>query len=311
MSPPVVALTGATGFVGRHLLSDLRAHGYSVRLLLRRPTDGTPEADSAVIGDLARPVNMARALEGVDAVVHSAGIAHAMSGRPEDDYRAVNTEATVALGRAAERAGVRRFVFLSSVRAQTGPSAEGVVDESRAPAPTDAYGRSKLAAEEGLATLGLDWVALRPVLVYGPGVKGNMAALVRLAASPWPLPLGGLRARRSLLAVENLAAAVRAAIVAEGPLRRAFLVADDGAWTLPEMIAALRRGLGRRPGLVPIPEPLLVLAGRAAGRGEALERLTGALVVDARALRGIGWAPVVKTPDALAALAATAAGEGA
>ncbi|WP_349371513.1 NAD-dependent epimerase/dehydratase family protein [Salinarimonas sp.] len=307
MTGPLVALTGATGFVGRHLLADLRAHGCRVRVLLRRPSDGAPEADSAVIGDLARPVNMARALEGVDAVVHSAGIAHAMSGRPEDDYRAVNTEATIALGRAAERAGVRRFVFLSSVRAQTGPSAAGVVDEGRAPAPTDAYGRSKLAAEEGLATLGLDWTALRPVLVYGPGVKGNMASLVRLAQSPWPLPLGALHARRSLLAVENLAEAVRAAIQAEGPLRRPFLVADDGAWTLPEMIASLRRGLGRRPGLLPVPQAMIALAARAAGRGEALDRLTGDLVVDARALRGIGWAPVVATPEGLARLARRAA----
>ena len=312
MTGPLVALTGATGFVGRHLLADLGAHGCRVRVLLRRPSDGAPEADSAVIGDLARPVNMARALEGVDAVVHSAGIAHAMSGRPEDDYRGVNTEATIALGRAAERAGVRRFVFLSSVRAQTGPFAEGVVDESRAPAPTDAYGRSKLAAEEGLATLGLDRVALRPVLVYGPGAKGNMASLVRLAQSPWPLPLGGLRARRSLLPVESLAAAVRAAIQAEGPLRRPFLVADDGAWTLPEMIAALRHGLGRRPGLVPVPQAMIALAARAAGRGEALDRLTGDLVVDARALRAIGWTPVVATSEGLARLARSAAtgGEG-
>lgn len=303
MTAPLVALTGATGFVGRHLLSDMRARGFRVRLLLRRPTDGAPEADSAVIGDLARPVNMARALEGVDAVVHSAGIAHAMSGRPEDDYRAVNTEATVALARAAERAGVRRFVFLSSVRAQTGPSAEGTVDETRTPAPTDAYGRSKLAAEEGLATLGIDFVALRPVLVYGPGVKGNMASLVRLAATPWPLPLGGLRARRSLLAVENLAEAVRAAVLAEGTLKRPLLVADEGAWTLPEMIAALRRGLGRPPGLLPLPTPLLPAVARAAGRGDVVERLAGELVVDPRALRGIGWRPVVATPDALARLA--------
>lgn len=304
MTGSLVALTGATGFVGRHLLADLRAHGHRVRVLLRRPSDGAPEADSAVIGDLARPVNMARALEGVDAVVHSAGIAHAMSGRPDDDYRAVNTEATVALARAAERAGVRRFVFLSSVRAQTGPTAEGVVDEGRAPAPTDAYGRSKLAAEEGLATLGVDWAALRPVLVYGPGVKGNMASLVHLAATPWPLPFGAFRARRSLLAVENLAGAVRTVIAAEGPLRRPFLVGDDDAPTLPEMITALRRGLGRGPGLVPVPAALVAAAARAAGRGEIVDRLAGGLVVDASALKRLGWRPAVSTSEGLARLAA-------
>ncbi|WP_029029528.1 NAD-dependent epimerase/dehydratase family protein [Salinarimonas rosea] len=303
MSAPLVALTGATGFVGRHLLSDLRAHGYRVRLLLRRPTEGAPDADSAVIGDLARPMNMSRALDGVDAIVHSAGIAHAMSGRPEDDYRTVNTEATIALARAAERSGVRRFVFLSSVRAQTGPCADGVVDEGRAPAPTDAYGRSKLAAEDGLTGLGLDWAALRPVLVYGPGVKGNMASLVRLATTPWPLPLGGLRGRRSLLALENLAEAVRIVIAADGRLCRPYLVADDGAWTLPEMIGVMRRGRGMKPMLVPVPQALVAGLLRATGRGEAAERLTGDLVVETRALKALGWRPVVATPDGLAALA--------
>lgn len=304
MTAPLVALTGATGFVGRALLADLRANGYRVRALLRRPADEARDADSAVIGDLARPVNMARALEGVDVVVHSAAIAHAMSGRPEDDYRAVNTEATVALAQAARRAGAKRFVFLSSVRAQTGPSADGVVDESRPAVPTDPYGRSKLAAEQGLAEAGIDWVALRPVLVYGPGVKGNMASLVRLARSPWPLPLPIPSARRSLLAVENLAGAVRIAITAAGAPGRPYLVADDGALDIAGIVAALRAGAGRRvPGL-PVPAFLFHAAARLAGRAELAERLTGDLVVDTGALRALGWRPVVSTKDGLARLLA-------
>ena len=149
-------------------------------------------AASAVIGDLARPRNMAAALEGVDAVIHSAGLAHAMSGIPEDDYRVINTEATIGLARAARRAGARRFIFLSSIRAQCGPTADAVMTEAIEPAPTDAYGKSKLAAERGLAELDIDWVALRATLVYGPGVKGNMAQLMRLARSPLPLPIGDL-----------------------------------------------------------------------------------------------------------------------
>lgn len=311
MGGSLVALTGATGFVGRHLLADLRAQGHRVRVLLRRPTDGAGEADSAIIGDLARPVNMARALEGVDAIVHSAGIAHAMSGRPEDDYRAINVEATLALARAGAKAGVRRFVFLSSVRAQTGPCAEGVVDETRDPAPSDAYGRSKRDAEEGLAGLGIDWVALRPVLVYGPGVKGNMRSLLSLAAKPWPLPLGGLKARRSLVSLESLAGAVRCVLDAPGPLARPFLVAEAEAPTLPEIVAAMRRGLGRGPGLLPVPESLVALAGRLAGRGEAVERLVGSLVVDASALRGLGWREAFTTADGLARFAASeGAGKG-
>src|SRR2546430_8267737 len=137
-----------------------------------------------------------------------------MSGLPEDDYRMLNTEATIALARAARRAGAKRFVFLSSIRAQSGPTAEEVLTEELAPRPTDAYGRSKLAAEQGLADLDLDWVALRLVLVYGPGVSGNMARLIRLARSPFPLPLGGVSARRSLLSLANLAAAVDCVLAA-------------------------------------------------------------------------------------------------
>ena len=150
-SKPVVALTGATGFIGRHLLRELPKRGYRLRVLLRRPTEVPLESASAVIGDLARPQNMSEALAGVDAVIHSAGLAHAMSGLPEDDYRLLNTDATVHLAQAAQRAGVRRFVFLSSIRAQCGPVAERVLTEDMEPQPTDAYGRSKLAAEQGLA----------------------------------------------------------------------------------------------------------------------------------------------------------------
>jgi UDP-glucose 4-epimerase len=255
-----------------------------------------------VVGDLARPQNMAEALAGVDAVIHSAGLAHAMSGVPEDDYRSLNTDGTLALARAAERAGVRRFVFLSSIRAQCGASAAAIQTEALEPQPTDAYGRSKLAAEKGLATLGIDWVALRPVVVYGAGVKGNVAALMRLARSPLPLPLGGLAARRSLLAVENLAAAVACVLATEAPLRRPLIVADAEALTIAEMIAALRHGLGRRPGLFPLPEALVRLAARAAGEAERYARIAGPLIADATALRRLGWVPSVATPAGLAAL---------
>jgi len=300
---PLLALTGSTGFIGRWLLRELPKRGYRLRVLLRRPSVVPMESASAVVGDLARPQNMAAALADVDAVIHSAGIAHAMSGLPEDDYRLLNTEATIALARAAQRAGARRFVFLSSIRAQSGPSADEVLTEELAPAPTDAYGRSKLAAERGVAELGLDWVALRLVLVYGAGVKGNMAELVRLARAPYPLPLGALAARRSLLALDNLTAAVDAVLAAPGPLRRPLIVADREVLTIPQMIAAMRGGLGRRPGLFPLPPRLLEAALRAAGRAEIHQRLAGSLVADPSALAQLGWTPAVSTPEGLAALA--------
>jgi len=300
---PVIALTGATGFIGQHLLHELPKRGYRLRVLLRRPTAVPLESASAVVGDLARPQNMTAALADVDAVIHSAGIAQAMSGIPEDDYRTLNTEATIALARAARRAGVRRFVFLSSICAQSGPSADHVLTEDATAQPTDAYGRSKLAAEQGLAELALDWVALRLVLVYGAGVRGNMAELVRLARTPYPLPLGALRSRRSLLSLDNLVAAIETVLSRPGQLRRPLIVSDPEALTLPEIVAAVRRGLGRRPGLIPVPAAVLRTALYAAGRSEIYERLSGSLVADPAGLRELGWSPPVKTPEGLAALA--------
>jgi len=306
----LVALTGATGFIGRHLLRELPKRGYRVRVLLRRPTALPPEATGAVVGDLARPQNMAAALAGVDAVIHSAGIAHAMSGVPQDDYRVLNTEATIGLARAAEKARAKRFVFLSSIRAQSGPTAAEVLTEAREPQPTDAYGQSKLDAELGLAGLGIDWVALRPVLVYGPGVKGNMAALVRLARSPYPLPLAGLPAKRSLLGLDNLAAAIDTVLAAPEPLRRPLVVADPGPLTVADMIAAMREGLGRRPGVFPVPAALMEAAFRAMGRSEAFARLAGSLVASPAALRQLGWVPAAETRAGLAALARNPGGDG-
>jgi nucleoside-diphosphate-sugar epimerase len=298
----LLALTGATGFIGQYLLREMPKRGHRVRALLRRPVPLPSETASAVIGDLAKPQNMSAALAGVDAVVHSAGLAHAMSGVPEDDYRLLNTEATIRLARAARRAGAKRFVFLSSIRAQSGPTADTVLTEALAPRPTDAYGRSKLAAEQGLAELDLDWVSLRAVLVYGPGVKGNMAQLVRLARSPFPLPLASLTARRSLLALENLSAAIDAVLEAPGTLRRVFIVADLHALTIAEMIAALRGGLSRRPNVFALPPALLELALRAARREEIYQRLSGPLIADPAALMSLGWAPRLATRDGLALL---------
>lgn len=299
----LIALTGATGFIGRHLLADLTARGYKVRVLLRRPTALPDGAASAVVGDLTRPINMAAALSGVDAVVHSAGLAHAMSGAPEDDYRTLNTEATRKLAEAAARARVRRFVFLSSIRAQVGASAPGAVGEGDEPRPTDAYGRSKLEAERALAETGLDWVALRPVLVYGAGVKGNMAALLRLARSPYPLPLGGLAARRSLISLESLSGAVDAVLRAPDPIRTALIAADPDPLSLAEMLTALRAGLGRKPGLVPVPVGLLGLTCRLTGREALFARVAEGLEARADGLAALGWRPAAPTRDGLARLA--------
>ena len=298
----LLALTGATGFIGQHLLRELPQRGFRLRVLLRQPAPVPMQSASAVIGDLARPRNMSAALEGVDAVIHSAGLTHGMSGIPEDDYRLLNTEATINLARAARRAGAKRFVFLSSIRAQCGPTAATVLTEADEPKPTDAYGRSKLAAERGLSELELDWVSLRAALVYGPGVTGNMAQLMRLARSPFPLPLRSIDARRSLLALDNLSAAIETVLKVAGPLRRAFIAADNEALTVAEMIAAMRAGLGRRPNVVPLPPVLLKLVLRSMGREEVYQRLSGSLVASPSALIGLGWNPPLTTAAGLSRL---------
>jgi UDP-glucose 4-epimerase len=299
---PLIALTGATGFIGQYLLKELPKQGYRLRVLLRRPTMLPAGCASAVIGDLARPYNMAEALAEVDAVIHTAGIASTMSGVPEDDYRLFNTEATVGFAKAAQRARVKRFVFLSSIRAQSGPTCEAVLTEEREPCPTDAYGRSKLAAEQGLAATELDWVALRLALVYGPGVAGNMARLIKLARSPYPLPLAGLKAEHSLLGLDNLVEAVAKVLAAEAPLRRPLIVADPKPLTIGAMVAAMRQGLGRRPGLFYVPKPVLKGALRAAGRAGPLAPLFGSLVADPSALTRLNWVPPTETATGLAAL---------
>jgi nucleoside-diphosphate-sugar epimerase len=300
---PLVALTGATGFIGQHLLKALSQRGYRMRVLLRRPTMLPEGCASVLIGDLARPYNMSEALADVDAVIHTAGIASTMSGLPEDDYRVFNTEATIGFARAAERARVKRFIFLSSIRAQSGPTADCVLTEDQDPHPTDAYGRSKLEAEKGLAETGLDWAALRLTLVYGPGAQGNIARLIKLARSPYPLPLAGLKSRHSLLALDNLAEAVDRVLAAPAPLRRPFIVADPKPLTVGEIVAALRQGLGRRAGLFYVPRPMLKAALRAAGHAGDCEPLFGSLVADPSALTRLDWTPPVATQQGLASLA--------
>jgi nucleoside-diphosphate-sugar epimerase len=298
----LLALTGATGFIGQHLLRELPRRGHRLRVLLRHPSSVPMQCASAVIGDLARPRNMTAALEGVDAVIHSAGFTHGMSGIPEDDYRVLNTEATINLARAARRAGAKRFIFLSSIRAQSGPTADTVLTEADDPNPTDAYGRSKLAAERGLKDLDLDWVSLRAALVYGPGVRGNIAQLMQLARSPFPLPLRSLDARRSLLALENLSEAIETVLKAPGALRRPFIAADAGALTVAEMIAAMRNGLGRPRRVFPMSPVLLEFVLRLMGQGEIYRRMSGSLVADPSALIALGWTPRVTTSDGLSRL---------
>jgi UDP-glucose 4-epimerase len=299
MTGPIL-ITGANGFVGQALVQALADDGRPLRLAVRTGLPLVPDGtEQFAIGDLDRPLDWTRIVAGCSAVIHCAGLAHADAPLPDALYQAVNTDATLALAAAARDAGVGRFVFLSSIRAMSGPSSLHPLRDGDIPAPTDAYGRSKLAAERGLAALDLDWIALRPVLIHGPGVKANMAALMRLAASPWPLPFGALSAQRSLLALDNLVSAVRFTLDADLPLRRSYVLADPEPVTLGEMIGAMRAGLGRPPGLLPVPEALMRAGLSLVGRKGLAERLTGGLVARPTDLVAAGWRPATDTLTAL------------
>lgn len=295
-----VLLTGATGFIGRGLAAHLSAAGYRVRAATRDITALPPEVESAVVGDLRRPINLTEALRDVDYVVHSAGLAHTVAGLPEETYREVNAGITETLAAAAKQAGTKRFVLLSSVRAQSGPSADKVLTEDLPPTPTDAYGRSKLEAERLLEQSGVPYVVMRPVLVHGPGMRFNMAELLRLARSPWPLPLGAFRAKRSIVARDHLAEAVALALRSENMIGQAYLVADPEPLTVGQMIGAFRFGLGRTPGLFPVPPAIVGAAARFGGRQADINRLRQSLVVDPAKLIAAGWRPRLSASEALA-----------
>ena len=302
-----ILVTGASGFVGRALVNDLAASGHSVRAAMRQPADVFPRSVEVVaVSDLTRPVEWRALLKGAETVVHLAGIAHAGPEIAENAYDRVNRLATAELASAARTSGIRHLIFMSSIRAQSGPAASEILRETDPPRPTDAYGRSKLAAEDAVRAAGVPFTILRPVLIYGPGVKGNLARLIQLAQSRWPLPLGLCRNRRSLLARQNLIAAIHLALQSSAALGESYIVADPMPLTLAEIVAALRAGEGRRPGLLPIPPVLLAMACAAAGRAEEWERVGGRLIADPGKLLLAGWQPAIDTRAGLAALAGVA-----
>jgi nucleoside-diphosphate-sugar epimerase len=302
-----VLVTGASGFVGRALVEDLAAQGHRVRAAMRQPADIFSRAVEVVaVSDLARPLEWRTLLSDINAVVHLAGIAHITSGIAEDLYDRVNRAATAALAAAAARDRIERLVFVSSIRAQAGPACDHPLTEVDEPRPVDAYGRSKLAAEEAIRAASLPFTILRPALIYGPGVKGNLADLVQLARSPWPLPFGALRNRRSLLARSNLVAAIHLALVAPAMLNETYVVADPEPLTMAAIVAALRAGLGRRPRLIPMPPSLLALALQATGRAHLWDRIGGDCIVEPAKLLAAGWGPLTDTRAGLVATAQAA-----
>jgi UDP-glucose 4-epimerase len=312
-----VLVTGANGFVGRALCAELARCGHSVRGALRRKAR-SPElvegVEPAVVGTIDAGTDWEKALAGCQVVVHLAARVHVMNDPAQDPqalYRATNTDATLNLARQAAQAGVKRLVFVSTIKVN-GEGRDAPYRETDEPAPEDAYAISKWEAEQGLQRIaqetGLEVVTLRPPLVYGPGVRANFLRLMRTVRNGWPLPLGAIRNRRSLLYLGNFVDAIRLCVEHPAAAGQTFLLDDGKAISTPELIRALARAMGRPARLLAVPVRLLELAGTLLGKRTAVERLTGSLYVDSSAIRSrLGWTPPFSMEAGLAATVAASA----
>jgi nucleoside-diphosphate-sugar epimerase len=302
--PPVsahfrIAVTGASGFIGHHLVPALSSYGHQVTAITRRSVAKfSAEIRQVVIADLTQLPDWVKLLQHVDIVIHLAGIAHATGEVPPAAYDQVNHRATAALAGAAHRLRVR-LIFISSIAAQVGPSTDRIVTEIDVPAPTSAYGRSKREAERAIAAVNGHYVILRPTLVYGAGVKANMAKLIQVAKLPLPIPFAAIHNSRSLLGIHNLIQAIEFLVTHEDINKETFLIADPEPISLPEMISYIREGMGRAPNLISMSPTAIAGLFSLAKRSEMWERLSGNLVVSTEHLCQAGFSPVERTSEGL------------
>jgi nucleoside-diphosphate-sugar epimerase len=303
-----ILVTGASGFIGRATVAALVKDGHAVRAAVRRPQHSFPDGVEVMQHpDLTQPIDWRPLLAGIDQVVHLAGIAH--TGRADATlYDRVNRQATAQLAAAAATAGIAHFVFVSSIRAQSGPAADHALTERDPPTPTDPYGRAKLAAEDAVRASGVPFTILRPVLLYGPGVKGNFAMLVRAAASRLPLPVKNFSNRRSILAIDNFVSALTFVLATPTTIGETYVVADPGmALRLADVVTTMRQANSRRPFVFPMSTDHLEMVLRLMGRTDAWERIGGNLRVDAGKLIAAGWRPPHDTRAGLTAMVQAAA----
>lgn len=300
-SAAAVVVTGAGGFIGRALVERLAARGTSVRAVLRRPAALPAGIEARVVGDLDAATPWPELLAGARGVVHLASRAHAPPGA--QGWIEAEAANAAALGRAALAAGVERIVLLSSVKVLGETNGELPFRADQPASPRDAYGLAKWRIEEAMrAVAGTRLVTLRPPLVYGPGVKANFRALLRLADSGLPLPLGGIDNRRSLVFLDTLLDLIEIALTHPAAAGCCFLLRDDEEVSTPELVRRLAQGLGRKALLFRCPGALLRLAGSLAGRRGAVERLLTSLSIDDSATRArLGWQPRASLDAGLAA----------
>ncbi|NWA04473.1 UDP-glucose 4-epimerase family protein [Pseudomonas gingeri] len=312
---PSIFLTGGTGFVGgavlRRLSSDTRS-SYRLMVGVRRPGAQFPEGVVPVVGGRDDIFSAGSYLSEIDVVIHAAARVHVMNetaGDVLEAFRQVNTEATLALARKAAQAGVKRFVFISSIKVNgegTLPGRPYRADDL--PSPTDPYGISKLEAERGLQALsaetGMEVVIIRPVLVYGPGVKANFRGMMNWLRRGVPLPFGAINNQRSLVALDNLVDLIVACIDHPAAANQVFLVSDGEDLSTTQLLIRMGHALGRPARLLPAPMCFLSILFRLLGKKATAQRLLGSLQVDIDKTRTLlNWVPPVNVEDALSATA--------
>jgi UDP-glucose 4-epimerase len=295
-------VTGANGFVGRHLTAQLAKRGVQVKALVRSRGSSdvaAPGIELCEVGDLVTHADYGALMRDVDCVIHLAGRAHVLAdrgGRNEDAYRINNEQLTESLAKAAAKEGVRRFVFVSTIKVY------GEVDRGKpftvddVPDPSDPYGKSKLAAERKLweicAASDMTGVVVRPPLVYGPGVRANFLRIMRLVDRRIPLPFGAVRNRRSMVAVQNLADLLCVCRDAAAAAGQTFLVTDGRDLSTADLVRELARAMGRKSNLLPVPTSVLRALGALAGLSGEISRLTDSLSLDIAATKSkLGWTP--------------------
>jgi len=299
-----VLITGAGGFVGRHLVTSLADKEYYLRLGLRgNDTSWLPDKNIERVEydvGITAP-DYAKLLQDIDVVIHLAGIAHRKSVHAAD-YKKVNIEGTANLANAAAAEGVKRFIFLSTVKVH-GESSSQVFSETTSACPQDNYSQSKLEAEASVIRAcensSMDYVILRPPLVFGPRVKANFLTLLRIVARQWPLPFASIDNRRSLIYVENLCDLIWFCVDSPLVKNQTFLLKDSD-YSTPGLVRQLAQALGKTPRLLPFPPAMLKLAGKLLNRSAQAGSIVDSLYVDDSKLsKTLGWTPPVGAVTAM------------